>query len=159
LVTDFHVADDLVITVHDAVIPLRKGDRWNGVAAFAFASNAPYVCHDAATDPHYAPYYFEVVSVAAVPIPWQGRPIGVLSVSSRRKHAVPDETLPELSEIAAKAAKFLRRAQLYRQHSKGSRRPFLIKGLSPEWLEVERRIERVAPTDAPVLISGESGTG
>src|SRR6185312_15001673 len=66
--------------------------------------------------------------------------------------------LDELSALAASAAKFLRRAQLYRS-SRGAGQPFLIKGLSPEWLEVERRIERVAFTDAPVLVSGESGTG
>ena len=35
----------------------------------------------------------------------------------------------------------------------------MIKGLSPAWLEVERRIERVAGTHAPVLVCGESGTG
>jgi DNA-binding NtrC family response regulator len=35
----------------------------------------------------------------------------------------------------------------------------LIKGLSPEWLEVERLIEQTSPTHAPVLVQGESGTG
>src|SRR5438309_1437381 len=41
----------------------------------------------------------------------------------------------------------------------GAGRPFVIKGLSPAWLEVERRVEQVSPTDAPVLVTGESGTG
>src|SRR5439155_6378769 len=38
-------------------------------------------------------------------------------------------------------------------------RPFVFKGLSPAWLEVERRIEQVSPTAAAVLVTGESGTG
>ncbi|MBI3184328.1 MAG: sigma-54-dependent Fis family transcriptional regulator [Myxococcales bacterium] len=53
----------------------------------------------------------------------------------------------------------MRRAQPLRASRAGPPRPLLIKGLSPEWLEVERRLARIAPTDAPVLILGESGTG
>ena len=35
----------------------------------------------------------------------------------------------------------------------------MIKGLSPAWHEVERKLELAAPTNAPILIRGESGTG
>ncbi|HLL25293.1 MAG TPA: sigma-54 dependent transcriptional regulator, partial [Kofleriaceae bacterium] len=38
-------------------------------------------------------------------------------------------------------------------------RPLMIKGLSPAWHDVERKIELAAPTTAPILIRGESGTG
>ncbi|MEM9074267.1 MAG: sigma 54-interacting transcriptional regulator, partial [Myxococcota bacterium] len=159
LAIHFHVVDDLIITLPDDVIEVRRGRDYNGVAAFAYAENTSYLCRDAATDPHYAPYFFEVASIAAVPIPYQGRAIGVISVSSKRTSAFDDDTIALLEEVAASSAKFLRRAQLYRASRKGSGRPFLIKGLSPAWLEVERRIERVAGTTAPVLIHGESGTG
>jgi DNA-binding NtrC family response regulator len=97
--------------------------------------------------------------VAAVPIPYQDRAIGVLTTSSRRRDAFEAAHLESLSEIAASSAKFLRRAQLDRASRRDDGRPFLIKGLSPEWLEVERRLERVSATDATVLIRGESGTG
>ena len=158
LALDFHVVEDLVVTMHDRVMPLRKGRGYNGVAAYAFDTNAPYVCAYGPDDPHYQDYFFDVLSIAAVPIPYQERPIGVLTVSSRRRDAFDGDTVTALSEVAASSAKFLRRAQLHRA-TKGKGRPFLIKGLSPEWLEVERKMERVAATDAPVLITGESGTG
>jgi DNA-binding NtrC family response regulator len=162
LAIHFHAVEGLIVTLPDDVLPLKNGGRFNGVASYAFSKNTPYLCHDAATDPHYAPYFFDVASIAAVPIQYQERPIGVLSVSSRRAHAFDQKTIDELGEVASSSAKFLRRAQLYRAEKKkggGSSRPFLIKGLSPAWLEVERRIERVAGTSAPVLVVGESGTG
>lgn len=160
LAIHFHIVEGLIVTLPDDVVPLRRPDgSFNGVAAYAYAQNEAYLCVDAATDPHYAPYYFEVASVAAVPIPYQGRAIGVISVSSRRAHSFDEATLDALREIATSSAKFLRRAQLYHASRGQSGRPFLIKGLSPEWLEVERRIERVAQTNVPVLIHGESGTG
>src|SRR5207244_9384213 len=99
-----------------------------------------------------------VLSIAAVPILYQRRAIGVLSVSSRDRHAFDRTHLAELEALAASAATFLRRAALHRAAA-GRGRPFLIKGLSAGWREVERRLEQVAPTDAPVLIHGESGTG
>ena len=159
LAIHFHVVEGLVVNLPDEVVPIRRGQRYNGVAAYAYDTNSPYLCHDAPSDPHYAPYYFEVASIAAVPIPFQDRAIGVLSVSSRQQSMFDEHTLASLAEIAASSTKFLRRAQLFRASQKGSGRPFLIKGLSPQWLEVEQRIEKVSPTNAPVLIHGESGTG
>ncbi len=159
LVLAFHVVEGLIVTLPDEVVPLRRGSRVNGVASYVFTENTPYVCRHAPTDPHYAPYYFDVLSIAAVPIRYQGRPIGVLSVSSRRADAFSEKTIAELEDVGSSSAKFLRRAQLYRASQKGTGRPFLIKGLSPAWLEVERRIEQVAGTNAPVLVVGESGTG
>ncbi|MGE0789600.1 MAG: sigma 54-interacting transcriptional regulator [Sandaracinaceae bacterium] len=156
---DFHVVDDVVVTMPGELLPLRAGGEPTGVASHVFLSDAAYVCHDAATDPYYRPMYYEVASIAAVPIRYQDRPIGVLSVSSRRPHVFDAGTLAILAEIAASAALFLRRAQMDREGRRLHGRPFLIKGLSPDWLEVERRIERVSPTEAPVLIIGESGTG
>ena len=159
LAIHFHVVEGLIVTLPDEVVAVRRGDRFNGVAAFVYASNEPYLCDDARTDPHYAPYYFDALSIAAVPIRYQDRPIGVISVSSSKRSAFDDRTLVALSEVAGSSAMFLRRAQLYRASQRGSGRPFLIKGLSPEWLEVERRLEKVSATDTPVLITGESGTG
>lgn len=159
LAIHFHVVKGLVVNLPDEVVPIRSGDGYNGVAAYAYDTNSAYLCHDAPSDPHYAPYYFEVASIACVPIPFQDRAIGVLSVSSRQKGMFDEHTLAALQEIAASSTKFLRRAQLFRASQKGTGRPFLIKGLSPQWLEVEQRIEKVSPTNAPVLVHGESGTG
>ncbi|MCB9593793.1 MAG: sigma-54-dependent Fis family transcriptional regulator [Sandaracinaceae bacterium] len=158
LALDFHVVEDRIVTLPDEVIPLRKAGRVNGVAAHVFESNAPYLANDTSEDPYYGDYFFDVLSIAAAPIRYQGRPIGVLSVSSRRRDRFEPDTLERLGDIATQSALFLRRAQLYRATRTGPR-PFLIKGLSPAWLEVERRIERVSGTDAPILVTGESGTG
>jgi DNA-binding NtrC family response regulator len=101
----------------------------------------------------------DVASIAAVPIRYQDRPIGVITVSSRQPGAFKPIDLVSLEQLAESAAVFLRRVELDRDSRQRTGRPFLIKGLSPEWLEVERRIEHASPTSAPILIRGESGTG
>ncbi len=159
LVIDFHVVDGLVVPLPTARLSRRRSGRRNGIAMWVFDNNQPYICRDSATDPHYAPYFLDVGSIAAVPIPYQKRAIGVISVSSREPHAFTGDHIEELKTLAASSAKFLRRAQLYRATRGDHGRPFLIKGLSPQWLEVDRRVEHVSPTDTPVLIHGESGTG
>ncbi len=158
LAVGFHVVEGLVVDIPGALVQPQKDGRPSGVAWHVFEANRPALVDDTATDPRYAPYFLDVRSIVAVPIQYQRKAIGVLSVSARERGAFTAAHLAELEALAASAAKFVRRAQLY-QATRGEGRPFLIKGLSPEWLEVERRIEHVAFTDAPVLITGESGTG
>jgi len=157
LVLGFHVVEGMVVPMPDTLLE-EHPDRPSGIAMHVFRTNEPYLVADTRTDPYYAPYFLEVRSIAAVPIPYQRRAIGVLSVSAREPGAFDEAHLGELEALAASAAKFLRRAQLY-WASQRTGRPLLVKGLSPEWLEVERRIEHVAFTDSPVLVCGESGTG
>src|SRR4051794_14967988 len=140
LAVDFHVVEGVTINLPGALLKRRSDGRSNGIAFQVLDTNQPYVSPDTARDPHYARYFFEARSMAAVPIPYQERAIGVLSVASRVRDAFGAEQVAALREIAVAAAKFLRRAQLYRASSRGEGRPFLIKGLSPEWLVVERRI-------------------
>jgi transcriptional regulator with GAF, ATPase, and Fis domain len=156
---DFHVVDGVVVNIPGVVLHRRHDGRPNGIALTAFDQAEPYLCNDTREDPNYARYFQDVLSIVAVPIPYQGKPIGVITASSRRAGAFGPEHVEELEALAASSAKFLRRAQLYRATRDESGRPFLIKGLSPAWLTVERRMEQVAPTDAPVLVVGESGTG
>ena len=158
LALGFHVVDGVAVTIPDAIVTTRNDGRPIGVAMRVYQTGEPRIVNDTAKDPDYAPYFLEVGSIAAVPIVYGRYAIGVLSVSAREKHAFTEEHIGELEALAGSATKFLRRAQLYRA-SRAEGRPFLIKGLSREWLEVERRIERVASTNAPVLVTGESGTG
>jgi transcriptional regulator with GAF, ATPase, and Fis domain len=151
---DFHVVKGVAVPLGDVVLRKRK-DRPNGIAFWVAEHAKPYRTGDTKNDPHYAPYFFDARSVAAVPIHYARKVIGVISVSSPDRDAFDDRSIAELVSLASSAAKFLRRAQLHR--SKG--RDHLVKGLSPEWLEVERMLEQVAPSQAPVLIRGESGTG
>lgn len=159
LTVGFHVVAGVVVTLPGSILRRRHDGRANGIALTCFDAARPYVCNDTSADPNYARYFLDVGSVLAVPIPWQGKPIGVLSVSSMQAGAFGDAHVRALVGIASAAAKFVRRAQLARSARGQTGRPFFIKGLSPAWLEVERRIEQVSPTDAPVLVQGESGTG
>jgi transcriptional regulator with GAF, ATPase, and Fis domain len=158
LALDFHVVEGLVVNVPGAVVRPSTDGSPSGIALHVFETQRPSLVNDTTVDPHYAPYFLDVLSIVAVPIPYQRKPIGVLSVSARERDAFRPRDVAELEALAASSAKFLRRAQLYRS-SQEEGRPFLIKGLSPAWHEVERRIERVSSTDAPVLVTGESGTG
>jgi DNA-binding NtrC family response regulator len=157
---DFQMVDGVIVTLPGTgtVLRPRRDGRPNGIAVTCYENASPYLCNDTAKDPNYARYFLHVESVLAVPIPWQGKPMGVLTVSSPEKEAFDYAHVFALEEVAAASAKHLRRASLARQ-TRADGRPFVIKGLSPAWLEVERKLEQVSPTDAPVLVTGESGTG
>ncbi len=159
LAIDFHVEDGLVVPLPQLFLRHRTDGRPNGIALKVLDENSPYLCNDTAEDENYASYFLDVGSIVGVPIPYQRRAIGVITVSAREKEAFMETHMDVLEELASSSAKFLRRAQLYRSKHGHTKRPFLIKGLSPEWMEVERKLENVSPTDAPVLIYGESGTG
>lgn len=160
LVVDFHMVEGVIVTLPGTgtVLRPRRDGRPNGIAVTCYENASPYLCNDTANDPNYARYFLDVASVLAVPIPWQGKPMGVLTVSSTQKEAFDYAHTFALEEVASASAKYLRRASLAR-HTKADGRPFVIKGLSQSWLEVERKLEQVSPTDAPVLVTGESGTG
>jgi two-component system nitrogen regulation response regulator NtrX len=155
---NFHVVNGACVRLPNLLLLPRRDGRPDGIAMHVAKTNAPHLCRDSERDEHYAPYFHPVRSIAAVPIPYQRRAMGVLSVASERVNAFDVSHVERLKEVAAAAAKFLRRAQLYRETAAPGR-AILIKGLSPEWLEVERKIEAVSDTLAPVLIRGESGTG
>jgi DNA-binding NtrC family response regulator len=142
-------------------VVLRQRDDGgpSGIAVLVHERGTPYLTNDTRRDEHYTMYFQDVLSIAAVPIRYGGATIGVIAASSREAGAFTREHLAELEALAASSAKFLRRAQLARESQARSGKPFLIKGLSPEWLVVERQLEQAAPTDAPILITGESGTG
>ena len=160
LTVDFHMVEGVIVTLPGtgSVLKPRRDGRANGIAVSCFESGNPYLCNDTAQDPNYARYFLDVSAVLAVPIPWQGKPIGVLTVSSQKAEAFDYSHVQQLEEIASASAKYLRRASLARQ-TKADGRPFVIKGLSPAWHEVERKLEQVSATDVPVLVTGESGTG
>ena len=160
LTVDFHMVDGVIVTLPGtgSVLRPRRDGRANGIAMQCFEQGSAYLCNDTEKDPNYARYFLDVESVLAVPIPYQGKPIGVLTVASAQKEAFEYGHVTALEEVAADSAKYLRRASLARQ-TRESGRPFVIKGLSPAWHEVERKLEQVSSTDVPVLVTGESGTG
>lgn len=150
-----HIVEGLTVTIPNTVV---KRDR-PGVALWVFDNNRHYLCADTRSDDNYTRYLIDVGSIAAVPIRYQKRPIGVITVSAKATDAFTAADIDTLEDLARTAAAFLRRTQLDRESRERRGRPFLIKGLSADWLEVERRIENASPTNAPILIRGESGTG
>ncbi len=155
-----HVVEGLNVTIPDRVIKHpESGQGRPGIALWVYAENTSHLCRDTQADEHYTRYLLDVGSIAAVPIRYQGKPIGVITVSDRATDAFNDGDVNALEELADSSAVFVHRLRLDRQSRERTGRPFLIKGLSPAWLEVEHRIERASPTNAPVLIRGESGTG
>lgn len=156
---DFHIVDGVTVNLPGTVLRRRHDGRPNGIAFRVLDTNRPCLVNDTRHDPDYARYFLDVRSIAGVPIRYQDRPIGVLTVSSPDPGAFSERDIAELEALAASSAKFIRRAQLFRAKHKEEGREILIKGLSPEWIEVERTIERVAASNVPVLIRGETGTG
>ncbi|HLU64707.1 MAG TPA: sigma-54-dependent Fis family transcriptional regulator, partial [Kofleriaceae bacterium] len=157
LVLAHHVVEN--ITVSDPGRVLGRAGRRAGIALWVFEQDQPYLCRDTSRDPHYTRYLLDVGSIAAVPVRYQSRPIGVLTVSARGINAFTRRDLDKLEEVAGGVAQAIRGAQLDRRSREETGRPFLILGLSPAWREVERRIELASPTNAPILLRGESGTG
>jgi formate hydrogenlyase transcriptional activator len=117
-----------------------------------------------------------VRSLLVVPLVARGASIGTLGVSTRAAHqyvaadavflqevgnqiAMAIENMRAYEEISALKAR-LERENIYLQEEIRLEHNFgEMVGGSPALLEVMRHIERVAPTDASVLISGETGTG
>src|SRR5690349_20815377 len=98
LVVDFHVVDGVTINLPDARLRRRTDGRANGIAFHVLDANEPYLCRDTARDPHYARYFFDAGSVVAVPIPYQDRAIGVLTVSARGRDAFDARHTAALTE-------------------------------------------------------------
>ena len=155
-----HVVNGVTVTLPRVVKKEADADgRRAGIALHVFDTEQPYLAADTSKDPRYTRYLIDVGSIAAAPIRYQRRPIGVLTVSTRDPRGLDASSLRTLTAIAEVAAPLLRRAQVDRLSRAATGRPLMIKGLSPAWHEVERKLELAAPTNAPILIRGESGTG
>jgi formate hydrogenlyase transcriptional activator len=115
-------------------------------------------------------------SLCIVPLALQGNCIGTLSVVSREASRYSDEDAGFLQEVANQIALAIQNMQSYQEIANLKARlekenTYLreelhtehnfeeIVGNSPALLTTLRSVERVAPTDATVLIYGETGTG
>ncbi|MBA3391351.1 MAG: sigma-54-dependent Fis family transcriptional regulator [Deltaproteobacteria bacterium] len=157
-----HVVGGVTVTLPRVVKPElrdRSDSAKAGIAMHVFNEGVPYLCPDTSRDPRYTRYLIDVGSIAAAPLQYQKRPIGVLTISAREPRGIDANAMRALTAIAEVAAPLLRRVQVDKLSRAATGRPLMIKGLSPAWHEVERKIELAAPTNAPILIRGESGTG
>jgi DNA-binding NtrC family response regulator len=156
LVLVHHVVNGVTVTLPRVV---RHDGAKAGVALHVYDTDEPYLVPDTSKDPMYTRYLIDVGAIAAAPISYQKRSIGVLTVSTREPRGLDQTAMRAITAIADVAAPLLRRVQVDKLSRAATGRPLMIKGLSSAWHDVERKIELAAPTNAPILIRGESGTG
>jgi formate hydrogenlyase transcriptional activator len=116
-----------------------------------------------------------LVCLCVLPLISRSRAMGTLNFGSRQEGAFTGETLALLSSVAAQVAIALDNAfayqeiqalrdqlaeeKLYLQEEMEKDFGMEIVGRSPSLQRVLRQVETVAPSDATVLILGETGTG
>jgi formate hydrogenlyase transcriptional activator len=117
-----------------------------------------------------------VQSMCVVPLAFQGKCIGLLSVVSRQRDRYSDEDAAFLQEVANQVALAVQNMQSYqeiatlkarlekenvylREELRAEHNFEEIVGSSPALLKALHAVEQVAPTDSTVLIYGETGTG
>ncbi len=137
----------------------REGGGPSGIVFWVQDNNRPYLSANIEEDPNYIPMFKGIKSHLSVPISFQDRCIGVIVVESPESNAFTLEDQRVLEELSRNVTILVRRAQLYEATKKDKGRGIMIRGLSPEWEDVERRVERAAATNALVILRGESGTG
>ncbi|MDR3672183.1 MAG: sigma 54-interacting transcriptional regulator [Holophaga sp.] len=116
-----------------------------------------------------------LLSLCVLPLISRSRVMGTLNFGSRQEGAFPAETMAQLSSVTGQVAIALDNAfayqeiqtlrdklaeeKLYLQEEMGRDFGMEIVGRSPSLQRVLRQVETVAPSDATVLIMGETGTG
>jgi Nif-specific regulatory protein len=161
-------------------MPAPQGYTWKVIG-----DGQPRYCADVDQDTfiHPAGRAFGVKSYVSMPISAEGKTVGAININSLQKHAFDDDELRLLEILSAHletAINNVRQAEALRQalaeverlknrlqaenvylqeeittaHHCGE-----IIGQSRALREVLTRVEQVAPTDATVLIQGETGTG
>ena len=145
LVLVHHVVSGVTVTLPRVV---RHDGAKAGIALHVYDTDEPYFVADTARDPLYTRYLVDVGSIAAAPLSYQKRSIGVLTVSTREPRGLDQKSLRAIIAVAEVAAPLLRRVQVDKLSRAATGRPLMIKGLSPAWHEVERKLELAAPTNA-----------
>jgi PAS domain S-box-containing protein len=147
----------------------------------AFRSREPVIL-ERLPDPRFAPEAVAHLtgigmrSACWVPLIYRGEPIGALAVASRAEGAFGSRDAEMLAEFADQVAMAVNNAVAFRQAAElrdrlNQEKQYLeeeinlehqfedIVGVSTGLKKVLSQIETVAPTDATVLIQGETGTG
>lgn len=140
----------------------------------ALDTRQPIVSSSVLEDPRFARTesieYAGAHALLVIPLTHEGETFGVLYFDrTRPNHPFSDEVVRFLTDFAGLAALFLRRAVERRalrernaslEHDLFARFQFPgIVGRHPSMLRVLELVGQVAPSDATVLIAGETGTG
>ena len=156
-------------------------DRRNDTSAgWVFDHQQPLLRHDLEKEGQYANERRLVAegiqSMCAFPLVFQGKCIGTLSLVSRERDRYSDEDAVFLQEVANQIVLAIQNMQSYqeidslkarlekenvylREELRTEHNFEEIVGNSPAVLRALGAVDQVAPTDATVLIYGETGTG
>ena len=151
-------------------------------AGEAFTTREPLVINDPKEMARFSPGFIDrwarmgLKSGCWLPLLNRGRALGTLVIGSRRESGFSDRDVRVLSHVAGQVALALDNADAYRQVAElrdrlAEEKAYLedelrteynfeeIVGESPALKRALKQVETVAPTDATVLILGETGTG
>jgi transcriptional regulator with GAF, ATPase, and Fis domain len=145
----------------------------DSIIAKVVRSRKPVIISDAMHDDEFSSaksvMHLKVSSVICVPLLDRGRLLGLIYVGNDSiRDLFQEETLRVLTVFASQAALIVSNALLLnelrhdnkRLHDRLEQYRFgEIVGTSPPMQQVFRKVEKIAPTDISVLITGETGTG
>jgi len=145
----------------------------DSIIAKVVKTRRPVIISDAMHDDEFAAaksvMHLKVSSVICVPLLDRGRLLGLIYVGNDSiRDLFQDQTLRVLTVFASQAALIVANALLLdelrvdnkRLHDRLEQYRFgEIVGTSPPMQAVFRKVEKIAPTDISVLITGETGTG
>ncbi len=165
---------------------LKEGESFalsDGPLSHVIATRQPFVIHTLAdalpwldSDVGQKLMAEGLASGCSVPLVAHDRVIGLLNVGSRSEGAITPATVELLARIATQLAPAVENALSYRElrelkNKLAAEKLYLeaelradknfeeIRGESPKLTRVLSEVKTVAPTDATVLITGETGTG
>ncbi len=145
----------------------------DSIIAKVVRSRKPVIVSDAMHDDEFAAaksvMHLRVSSVICVPLLDRGRLLGLIYVGNDSiRDLFQDQTLRVLTVFASQAALIVSNALLLNELRHDNKRLSdrleqyrfgEIVGTSPPMQAVFRKVEKIAPTDISVLITGETGTG
>jgi len=145
----------------------------DSIIAKVVRSRRPVIISDAMHDDEFASaksvMHLKLSSVICVPLLDRGRLLGLIYVGNDSiRDLFQEQTLRVLTVFASQAALIVANALLLnelrvdnkRLHDRLEAYRFgEIVGTSPPMQQVFRKVEKIAPTDISVLITGETGTG
>ncbi|CAN5623842.1 hypothetical protein BH11MYX1_BH11MYX1_25570 [soil metagenome] len=145
----------------------------DSIIAKVVRSRKPVIISDAMHDDEFAAaksvMHLKVSSVICVPLLDRGRLLGLIYVGNDSiRDLFQEETLRVLTVFASQAALIVSNALLLNELRHDNKRLNdrleqyrfgEIVGTSPPMQQIFRKVEKIAPTDISVLITGETGTG
>jgi transcriptional regulator with GAF, ATPase, and Fis domain len=130
-----------------------------GITGAAVTSQKTIYVKDVNQDKRYVKLIDTVISELAIPILFEKQVIGVLNIESDQTNYFKKEDIQFAEKIAQELGKILGKNQNYLLALENYKEKDPILGYDAQIIFLKNRIRTVAPSDASILILGETGTG